>query len=72
MISLDSGRIRQGDILYLPIVKSHMRFEGTSGFLDVVDGRVDGAEVLILDFDNLTPSQDSRECVLAYRISLAL
>ena len=49
-----------------------MGLEGTSGFLDVVDGRVDGAEVLILDFDNLTPSQDSRECVLAYRISLAL
>lgn len=49
-----------------------MRFEGTNGFLDVVDGRVDGAEVLILDFDNLTSSQDSRECVLAYRISFAL
>lgn len=49
-----------------------MRFEGTSGFFDVVNGRVDRAEVLILDFDNLTPSQDSRECVLAYRISFAL
>lgn len=72
MISLGLWKVRQGDLLYLPIVRGHMRFEGTSGFLDVVDGRVDGAEVLILDFDNLTPSQDSRECVFAYRISFVL
>jgi hypothetical protein len=58
------------NVLEFSHMRGHMRLQTSSRFLDIRNGGVDWAQMLILDLDHLASRQYGRERVFAYRRQL--